>query len=295
MKSKIFALSASIILGLVGMACANAQEAEQASQKIFSGDAEFISRHYDLPLEDVQRQLRLQNSRGNLIGDLREEFKDRLAGIYVEHYPVYRIVVRLTGNLQIPNRELKIGDDNLRIDFLHGQEYKSMDLQNALNNNWNKLRHVFKELQGGGTNEKTGEVELVIYMAEKNIEIIEEMHATAREILKVPVRIKVVHARARDFLSIIAGGSLPIIGCTSDFSVQHMITGTKGIITTDHCDPGNTTIYTGYENSIPLTLLHQGEKIQQQKIYDGTSLTLGGSQLRWSLKYTENQLRFPPL
>jgi len=170
MKSKIFALSTSIVLGLGGMACANAQDVEQTSQKGFSGDAEFISRHYSLPLEDVQRQLRLQNSRGNLVENLREEFKNRLAGIYVEHYPVDRIVVRLTGNLQVPSRELKIGDDNLRVDFVHGQEHRTIALENAINNNWDKLRSLFQELQGAGTDDRTGEVVLHIYAPDTGVE-----------------------------------------------------------------------------------------------------------------------------
>jgi len=198
MRLKNFALSASIALGLGTMACANAQGVEQTSQKGFSGDAEFISRHYGLPLADVQRQLRLQNSRGNLAGDLREEFKDRLAGIYVEHYPVDRIVVRLTGNLQVPSRELKIGDDNLRVDFVHGQEHRTIDLEKAINNNWDKLGSLFPELQGTATDDRTGEVVLHIYVPNTSTEKTDEMRTLAQEILKVPVRINAVPGRVEN-------------------------------------------------------------------------------------------------
>jgi len=198
-RLKNFALSASIALGLGAMACASAQGVEQTSQKGFSGDAEFISHHYGLPLADVQRQLRLQNSRGNLVGDLREEFKDRLAGIYVEHYPADRLVVRLTGNLQVPSRELKIGDDNLRVDFVHGQEHRTIDLEKAINNNWDKLGSLFPELQGTETDDRTGEVVLYIYVPNTSTEKTDEMRALAQEILKVPVRINAVPGRVENF------------------------------------------------------------------------------------------------
>jgi len=255
MKSKIFIFSASVALGLGGMACVNAQEAGQTLQKSFNRDAEFISHHYGLPLEDVQRQLRLQNSRGNLVENLREEFKERLAGIYIEHYPVDRIVVRLTGNLQIPGRELKIGDDNLRIDFAHGQEHSTAVLESAINNNWDKLRRLFQELQGAGTDDRTGEVVLHIHVPDTGIKKTDEMRSLAQEILKVPVRINAVPGKVENFFSVVAGGSLPTIACTSGFAVRNKSSNNlKGIITADHC-PAGDSIYLDHENGFPIPLL----------------------------------------
>jgi len=260
MKSKIFAFSASIALGFglaVSAKAQDAQEVERVKQEALNQQAEFIARHSGLPYEDVQRQLRLQISRGNLVANLEEEFKDRLAGIYAEHYPVDRIVVRLTGDEPVASRKLQFGNDPLTVDFIIAQPYGKLELQNAILNNRDALKNAFPNLQGSGSDERTGEVVLDISTSSRHPEIIEKMHSTAQEIMKVPVRINALSpGRAqRHASSIIAGGSLPSIKCTSAFAVQHTSTGTKGIITADHCWPGNTP-YIGYDNNnYPIPLL----------------------------------------
>jgi len=195
MKSKIFIFSASVALGFglaVSAKAQDAQEVERVKQEALNQQAEFIARHSGLPYEDVQRQLRLQISRGSLVGDLREEFKERLAGIYAEHYPIDRIVVRLTGDEPVTSRKLQFGDDPLVVDFVVAQAQTLAELLDAIQKNTAILKQCFQRLQGIGPDERTGEVVLDISASDGEPENSEKMHAIAQKILGVPVRINML-------------------------------------------------------------------------------------------------------
>jgi len=261
MKAKIFTTSISIALGFFlnfSVEAQTAQEVNRVKQDALNRDAEFIAKHSGLPYEDVQRQLRLQAANGSLISGLREEFKDRFAGIYAEHYPIDRIVVRLTGDTPVVSRKLQFGDDLLMVDFIVAQAHTHAELVNAIMEKSAALKKLFPQLQGLSANEKTGEVVLDIYVPVKDSEIIDKMRAAAQKILQVPARINSVSVgNLKLQASIIGGGSLPLIKCTAGFSVRNILTNVKGIITADHCGPGNTS-YVGYgDNNTSAIFLHE--------------------------------------
>jgi len=264
MKSKIFIFSASIALGFglaVSAKAQDAQEVERVKQEALNQQAEFIAKHSGLPYEDVQRQLRLQNANGGLIAGLRQEFRERMAGIYTEHYPIDRIVVRLTGDEPVASRKLQFGDDPLVVDFVVGQVYTHAELIRAIVEKSDALEKYFPELKGLSPSEKAGEVVMDMRVSEKDTETIEKMRAIAQEILQVPVRINPApRGRMKLLASIVGGGSLPLIQCTSGFAVRNIMNNTKGIITADHCGPGDTP-YVGYGNNVGTVFLHaQGGK-----------------------------------
>jgi len=195
MKSKIFGAFSSIALGLclaVSVGAQTAQEVERVKQDALNRDAAFIAKHSGLPYEDVQRQLRLQISSGSLVGDLREEFKDRLAGIYAEHYPVDRIVVRLVGDEPVASRKLQFGNDQLMVDFIVAQTQTLAELLDAIKKNTGTLKQYFQSLQGIGPDERTGKVVLDISAPDGKQENSEEMHVIAQNILGVPVHINML-------------------------------------------------------------------------------------------------------
>jgi len=87
-------------------------------------------------------------------------------------------------------------------------------------------------------------------------EAIKILHMIARDILEVPVRIKLLSSKAERFNSVIAGGSLPVIQCTSGFAVRNMSTKAQGIITANHCLGGNT-IYQGQGSTFAIPFIYQ--------------------------------------
>jgi len=259
MKAKIFVLSASVALELGVMVSAQAQttqEVDRVRQEALRWDAEFISSQSGEFLEDVYRRLRLQVASGDLTAKLREEFKERFAGIYREHDPYDRIIVRLTGEIPVESRKIQFNNDTLHVDFVIGQPHGKMQLQDLIKDSYDTLRKFFPELQGIGSDDKTGEIVLHIYSKDGNPETIKKLHAIARDILGVPVRIKLHSSKAERFNSVIAGGSLPVIQCTSGFSVRNISTKAKGIITANHCLSGNT-VYQGQGSTLAIPFIHQ--------------------------------------
>ena len=55
------------------------------------------------------RRLRFQEASASQTDALRAEFRDRLAGLVIEHEPQYRIVVLVTGADQVQDRYMSAG------------------------------------------------------------------------------------------------------------------------------------------------------------------------------------------
>lgn len=67
---------------------------EQANQYV---------KNHRVTLQEAQKRLAMQAAKEPLIQQIKNQYKGRLAGIYIEHDPNYKIVVRLKGNQPIQN------------------------------------------------------------------------------------------------------------------------------------------------------------------------------------------------
>jgi len=87
MKSKILALSASAALGLGWAFSAHAQDAKRQPSWERQKEAEFIARATGETVENTLRQLQLEDdiAKQQISIKLREEFKERLTGISIDH------------------------------------------------------------------------------------------------------------------------------------------------------------------------------------------------------------------
>jgi len=108
---------------------ADERTAEEIHLEALKIDAEAVAKSYQIPYQDALRQLKLQNASNEITSKLREEFLERLAGIYIEHDPIDRLVVRLKGDKVIPDRELNFDGDVLLIQFISGQNYTKNELK----------------------------------------------------------------------------------------------------------------------------------------------------------------------
>jgi len=159
-------------------------------------DAQTIADIYHIPYEDALRRLKLQAAASDkLVVQLKEEFKERFAGVYIEHTPVDRLVVRLKGDANIADRKLDVDGDVLLIKFIAGQSYTKVQLQEALAKNRNELKKSIEDLQGMYTDDRTGEVVLDVYMEKNDPVKINEMRHFSENILKVPVRVDRMSSR----------------------------------------------------------------------------------------------------
>src|SRR5688500_5745237 len=101
------ALSAQVPLHEAGSK--NAQDRHRAAV-VSRGDSEVdeaitsYSRTHGTTREEALRRLKLQDEQISAIARIRKEFQSRLAGVYIQHEPDYRVVVRLTGDQSVSIR-----------------------------------------------------------------------------------------------------------------------------------------------------------------------------------------------
>jgi len=189
MQLKISTLALGIFLGFSGVSFA--EEKIGPYQEGLKKDAEAIAKMKRTSPEDAQRRLKLQAAASDqLVVPLKEEFKDRLVGIYIEHTPVDRLVVRLKGDTPVPDRHLNVDGDTLVTTFIHGHSHTKAELRETLAKNWQALQTAIQGLHGSYTDERTGEVVLMVDGKNNKALNEETLHTIAAGILDIPFRIK---------------------------------------------------------------------------------------------------------
>lgn len=226
----------------------------QTVEEAIATDAAAYARNEEASQEEAVRRLRMQRDLGDIIDRLRTAHKARLAGIVVEHEPVYRLRVRLTGDQPVQAQNVPAGGSQLPVTFEIGAQATLDAMVASIRGNMAGVKRHYPNLAGIGTDESTGEV-VVRVVAEDA-----EAQAAARAklpqvqtLLAVPVRVE--FARAYPKLSDVRGGShvSPPSGsyCTSGFVVKNT-SGTTGVLTAGHCE-NSLTYYNPNWTSIALT------------------------------------------
>jgi len=160
-------------------------------------DAEFVFQYFALPIDYIRHPPQLHIPQDAQFLKLREEFRERFAGIYITRlYPERRVSVHLSGDAPVAGRKLQFGDDVMIVDFVHGHEHSAEDMENAINTHWGELARAFTGLQDAGVDGSAGEVVLYIYTPDGSAEKMEKMRSLAQEILQIPVRINAVSGQA---------------------------------------------------------------------------------------------------
>jgi len=188
----------SVLMFLSGPIVAQEKTAHEYHMEALREQAEYMAKARGVPTEDVWRQLKLQDAARSVTSDLREKFKDRMAGIYIEHEPIDRLVVRLKGDAKVANRKLEVDGDVLLIEFIVGQDYTHDELNEIMSKNHHQLMEAIQDIQGMFADEKEGNIVIDVYMKEKDDLKLEEMRVNGENILGVPVRIHWLPAKFRD-------------------------------------------------------------------------------------------------
>jgi len=192
MHSKFFSLSASIAFGLTLSFSSQAQDAKTLHYEALKKDAEFVSRATGESYENTLRQLQLESdiAEQKIPIKLREEFKERLTGISIDHKKGSRLLVLLKGDEKVPERILQINGNALLVDFRSGYSHTNAELKTIFLSKSKELNEAFPGLDGLFADEQTGEIVLQILKDDSNS--IESMRMRAKEILGAPVRIDAV-------------------------------------------------------------------------------------------------------
>lgn len=204
-------------------------------------DAAEYAALYDVPTDVALRRLHAQAESVAATERIEARFRDRLAGISIEHRPAYRINIYLTGAAPVPSEWLRAGGLDVPVIFRTGARATRDRVVWAMTTHQAETRGLFNVAPAMGLDPRTGE--LVIVVNESTARSrggADALRAKIEGITGVPVQIRLQDRIDRNLG--VEGGSR-LIGidpddklrklCTTGFVVTDGIQ--QGIVTAAHC------------------------------------------------------------
>ena len=228
----------------------------QTPAEALAQDATEYARLQGLGVAEAVRRLRAQEGSVAATDSLRAEFRDRLAGISIEHQPDYRIVVLLTGTAPVRDRFISASGSVIPIVFRTGAVATHEQLTAALGLQQMTMRAVVRNSQGMGVDPRSGEIVVIASKAGLDDGQRAEKQAELAAIAGVPVRLRLIETE--DVNSAVEGGSRVVgvdprdgrrYSCTTGFVVTDSTR--TGIITAAHC-PDDLTYLDPNGGRVPL-------------------------------------------
>jgi hypothetical protein len=247
----------------------------QTAIEALAQDAAEYARANAVSQEEALRRLRAQQESVPATDRLRETYRDRLAGISMEHRPQYRIVVLLAGPEPVPPQSIFAGGMHVPVVFIAGAAATHDQLVSAMREHQAAISARYPRLRGMGVDPRTAEI--VVMVQDAGIyEGAEAMESELEALTGVPIRIR--ELQGEDSNSSIEGGARvegidPANGrryaCTTGFVVTD---GSRtGIVTAAHC-PDSVTYYAPGLEAIPLEFVGQwGARYQDVQVHVGAA------------------------
>lgn len=226
----------------------------QSDSEALAQDAAEYARRYLVPVEEAMRRLRAQEESVPATDRLRREHASRLAGIAIEHQPIYRIVVLLTGDQPVADQTLVLSGMTVPVYFRTRARATRVQIVSAMLQHRALLDRELPRSRGIGLDQRTGELVLLVTSATAARIGADIIRGRAEAVAGVPVRIEIADPPARN-LSIKGGARLEgasegrRYACTTGFVVEKGAQ--RGILTAAHC-PDSPTYIDADGTRIPL-------------------------------------------
>lgn len=247
-------------------------------------DATEYSRLYGVTTGEAFRRLAAQEETVAATDRIRAAYRDRIAGISVEHRPHYRILVLLTGSDPVPDEILVAGGIEVPVVFRTGATASRDQLLAAIDRHRAAIQRATPRLQGIGIDQRTGEL-VVSVRTGRNGRREEGLAARIAARTGVPVRVRLLggtEASAGDSGATasspqptgIRGGARvagiePVSGIRQACTTGFVVTDGKrsGVVTAAHCP--DTLDYLGEGGrSVPLGFAGQwGARYQDVQVH----------------------------
>jgi hypothetical protein len=254
---------------------AAAQPRLQGPEAALAQDGAEYARRYGVSPQEGLRRLRAQHESVAATDQIRREFAGRLGGISIEHHPELRIVVLLTGDAPVANRNLFVGGMSVPILFRTGARATAAQVLAAIGRHREAIRDQLPGAEGLGQDPRTGS--LVVVADRVDLDGREQALVEARltALTGVPVRLRLLDS---DEGNLGVEGGARVEGqnpgdarrsfCTTGFTVTD---GARtGIVTAAHC-PDRLTYYAPGGRQIPLEFVGQwGAQFQDVQVNLGT-------------------------
>jgi hypothetical protein len=246
--------------------------AVQTSMQSMLEDAAEYARQYDVPAIEAVQRLQAQEESVPVTDRLQLLYRDRLAGVFIEHKPVYRIVVLLKGSEPVADTEILAGGMTVPIMFRTGAPAARDEILAAIASHQADLRAALPYPPAMGVDPRSGTLALMVRKADLDAEGLVAMTARLGAIAGVPVQIRTLAGVDRN-LSIVGGSRVagvdPASGrrylCTTGFVVTD---GARtGVTTAAHCPDALSFIHSD-KSETPLTMVGAwGARYQDVQIH----------------------------
>lgn len=202
-------------------------------------DAAEYARHFGVSQADAETRLIAQDASVATTDAIAATYRDRLAGIAVEHKPAYRILVYLVGTAPVAAQRLRVGALSVPIVFRTGAAVTRDRVIWAMTYHQAAIRAALRTPPGIGLDPRTGEMVVIVGSADVPNGV-GALDARLERIAGVPVQVRVLdHVD----MNLAPEGGDRVEGlnpadrrryvCTTGFNVTD---GTRGAVTTAaHC------------------------------------------------------------
>lgn len=243
----------------------------------FAQDAAEYARQNDVDPDEAFRRLHAQEESVAATDRIQRTYAKRLAGISIEHFPQWRIVVLLTGSRPVSAGTISAGGLEVPVLFRTGAAATRVQVAEAIVRHRAGIVSAVPGAQGMGLDPRTGELVVLTNAANFDPDRHMGVEETLAALTGVPVRIRALDRTEVDFA--LAGGSRlegidPRDGrrysCTTGFVVTDLVR--TGLVTAAHC-PDALTQYDAAGDGTPLEFVGQwGVAFQDVQVHVGGEL-----------------------
>ncbi|WP_247599582.1 S1 family peptidase [Sphingomonas sp. PAMC26645] len=174
-----------------GAGPASAAQVQLPVDALMQDAGEYATR-FGVPFDEALRRMRAQGDSVPATDALRETYKDRWAGIAIEHQPNYRIVVLLTGTDPVADQSVTAGGMVVPIVFRTGAPATREAVLAAITAYQAKIRESLPHPPGLGVDQRTGELVVMIASGDADLDRDGALRTRIATMTGVPVRIEAV-------------------------------------------------------------------------------------------------------
>lgn len=227
------AISAATLLTLAVSSAVSASKTTLPNEDALRQDAESYILDHPVSMDEAATRLQLQAQAGDLEATLRDQLGDQFAGLWIEHEPEYRVVVRLSGNVQradiseyFNSTQLEARTEILAADWSLTELRDQQVFVNRLTRQYGIKADSEIDVRDNRVKIYTANPEgLQLSFADNGIEL--------------PAGVVLVNTAHLATPEVLMGGS-SISSCTAGFTVRRNTTNEQGISTAAHCPNGQS-------------------------------------------------------
>jgi hypothetical protein len=226
----------------------------QTSAEAFAQDAVGYGLRFGVTPDEAAARLRALQASAVFTDRIRQTYRDRLVGISIDHQPVLRIAVLLTGSAPVADTSIAVAGMVIPVTFRTGASASGDDVIRAMLQRGPELNALLPQARGMGLDPRSGELVILVRNADAVRPDLAAIRDQAERLTGVKVRFDLADREVTN-LSLAGGARIEGIhpadgrryACTTGFVVTD---GSRtGIATAAHCpdaldyqDPAGGTV-----------------------------------------------------